>query len=466
MIEGMERSLREPGSVLLVSCYELGHQPMGLAWPLAFLERAGFRPAAVDTSVERLREEQIRSARFVAISAPMHTALRLGVQIALKVRSLNPTAAICFFGAYAQLNGQYLLDGAADYIIGGESEEPLTLLAAALDAGDEAGAARFRCARPHLARLDFPLPQRSALPGPARYAQLERDGRRRQAGYVEATRGCKHQCLHCPIPPVYGGRFFAVPASVVLQDVQRQVSDGARHITFGDPDFLNGPTHSLRITRTLHRQFPGVSFDFTAKVEHLVRYQGLLREFAECGCVFIVSAVESLSDEVLSNLEKGHTRSDVYRAVRAVREAGIVLRPSLLPFTPWTSLEDYRELLRFVETEELIGCVDPVQYTLRLLLPPGSLLLSREAIRPHLRRLAPENFSWEWIHPDPRVDALQESVSELVRKSVADNVPVEAVFVRLKALAEAAIGSESLSEPAAPPPPIRSEWRLTEPWFC
>src|SRR6185436_14513920 len=107
------------------------------------------------------------------------------------------------------------------------------------------------------------------------YAGYRAEGRTSAAGYVEASRGYLHTCHHCPVVPVYGGRFFAVDLETVLADVRGQVQQGARHISFGDPDFLNGPTHAQRIARALHREFPELSLDFTAKVEHLVRHRGL-----------------------------------------------------------------------------------------------------------------------------------------------------------------------------------------------
>src|SRR5206468_1333924 len=185
----------------------------------------------------------------------------------------------------------------------------------------------------------------------------------------EASRGCLHLCTHCPIPPVYGGRFFVVPPDVVLEDVRRQVQAGATHITFGDPDFLNGPKHALKVVRALHAEFPALTFDFTAKVEHILEKRELFPEFGASGCVFMISAVESLSDTVLTILEKNHTRADVEVALKIVRDAGITYRPTWVAFTPWTTLDDYREVLDFVEENELIDHVDPVQYTIRLLVP-------------------------------------------------------------------------------------------------
>src|SRR5262249_2173478 len=113
-------SLREPGAILLVSCYELGHQPFAAALPLGFLRRAAFAPDVLDIAVDPFDPERVAKARFVTISVPMHTALRLGVKVAERVRAINPDAAVCFYGLYAALNADYLLDHGADYCIGGE----------------------------------------------------------------------------------------------------------------------------------------------------------------------------------------------------------------------------------------------------------------------------------------------------------------------------------------------------------
>lgn len=448
--------------MLLVSCYELGHQPLGLAFPMAFLERAGFQPDAVDLALEPLDTDQARRARLVAISVPMHTALRLGARAAEQVRRLNPAATICFYGLYAILNREYLLEHGADTVLGGESEEPLVALAERLERGEAPEPARL----PNLARLAFPVPSRDRLPALQRYAAFERDGERRVAGVVEASRGCLHACLHCPIPPVYGGRFFVVPPEIVLEDVRRQAAAGARHISFADPDFLNGPRHAVRIVTAMHAELPDLTFDFTAKVEHLLQHRALLPGFAASGCAFIVTAAESLSDTVLEKLDKGHTREGLQRALLAVRSAGITLRPSWLPFTPWTTLDDYVELVDWLIAEDLVDCVEPVQLAIRLLVPPGSALLGRPGIQPHLKQLDAEAFTWQWEHPDPRMERLHRTVSEIVHWANHTRRPVATTFRQVRNAAYEAAGrrpAEALAthaerRPVAP--------RLTEPWFC
>lgn len=481
-----ERSLRAPGAILLISCYELGHQPIGIARPIGALEQEGYTPASLDIAVEAFDPDRVRHAGFVGISVPMHTALRLGVRVALLVRRINPSCHICFFGLYASLNAEYLLNGsqppAANTVIGGEYELPLLNLIEFLDQGGDKGkempppegvSLRGRLTGPHLqrSRSQAPVPARRDLPPLSRYASLAHAGRQHVAGYVEASRGCLHTCLHCPIVPVYEGRFFLVPEDMVLQDIRQQVQAGATHITFGDPDFLNGPGHSLSIVRAMHAEFPHVTFDFTAKIEHLLKRRAIFPELATLGCLFVISAVESFSDYVLAHLNKGHTRADIMTALGIVRQAGIIMRPSLVAFTPWTSLEDYKDLFDLVETHDLIDAIDPVQYSVRLLIPPGSALLDQPdqpaPIRKFLGALDQAGFQYLWTHPDPRMDALHREVTAVVEEAGKAGEDPVLTFDRLRGLAYRAAGrtaptaSRCDRHPSQRPIP-----RMTEPWFC
>ena len=462
------RRLAAPGAILLVSCYELGHQPLSLASPLATLRAAGFAPVAIDTAVQDLDDETIRAARMVAISVPMHTALRLGLRVARRVKQANPDAHVCFYGLYATLNAAHLLGEAGDSTIGGEFERPLADLARALDRGQAVAAAvdgvgtAGAPAGPVLERAPWSVPARAGLPALRDYAGFERDGVIVPAGYVEATRGCRHTCRHCPITPIYGGRFTVVPRDVVLADARNQIAAGARHVTFGDPDFFNGPGHGLRILRALHAEFPGLTFDATIKVEHLLEHRRLLPELAALGCAFVVTAVESLSDRVLEKLAKGHRRSDVEAALAALDEAGIPMRPSLLPFTPWATREDYRDLLRFFAERDLIDHVDPVHFSIRLLVPPGSALLDDPDAAAWAGTLDAEAFTFRWVHPDPTMDALQREVAAIVEAAAAANEPAGATFARIWAVA-------APGDPVPAPAGRRSRGRpprLTETWFC
>lgn len=458
-------------SILLISCYELGHQPAGIATPMALLRREGYQADTMDVSVEGLDAEKVKRTRFVGISVPMHTALRLGLRIAEEVRRLNPSSHICFYGLYALLNADYLLSSVADSVIGGEFEETLVRLIKAVESGTsieiQGVSSRGRGSAPVLERLNFALPERSSLVSLEHYARLEIKGETRLVGYVEASRGCLHQCTHCPIPPVYDGRFFVVPADIVIEDIRNLVASGAQHITFGDPDFLNGPGHALRITRAMHEECPDLTFDFTAKVEHILKHRELVPELAKLGCVFVVSAVESLSNTVLENLVKGHTRDDVGEALAILRRAGIAMRPSLVSFTPWTTIDDYIDVLEFVESEGLIDHVDPVQYSIRLLVPPGSLLVSSPDSQRWLGPLTQESFAYAWRHPDPSMDDLHAKVSSLVEQAAGSNEDPAETFYKIRELAYCSRGDQQPRENTFSINALRLRPpRLTEAWFC
>jgi radical SAM superfamily enzyme YgiQ (UPF0313 family) len=463
--------MRSQGDILLISCYELGHQPFHLASLQTMLWQAGYLPVSVDTAVETLTDETITQARFVGVSVPMHTALRLGQQLAKRVRSLNPSAHICFYGLYASLNADYLLQDCVDSTIGGEYEMPLLNLIACLENGKATSipgvSTRQQNSNPWIQRTPFVTPVRQQLPSPDRYARLELNGEQLLAGYTETTRGCKHTCLHCPITPIYQGRFFAIPAEIVLADIRAQVAQGVRHITFGDPDFLNGPTHALRITRALHAEFHNVTFDATIKIEHLLKHRHLLPELRDSGCAFIVSAVESINDDVLRHLNKGHTSPQVTETFDLMEQVGIPLRPSLMPFSPWESLESYIALLTFFEEHKLIENVDPVHFSIRLLIPPGSALLEAPDTPEWLGELDAAAFTYRWIHPDSRMDDLHLAISTLVEK--AQNVQADPIetFFHIKAIAFAANDQDMCVSCAIKGYGTRKVLpHLTESWFC
>lgn len=498
-------------SVLLISCYELGHQPLSLAWPLAALQQAGIASSAVDLALEDFPLGQVNSAHLVAIAVPMHTALRIGVDAARRVRAVHPEAHLCFFGLYAWLNRAYLLqERIADSVVAGEAEPVLVALAQTLAAGRDLAAIQGLCldplpseveqanvsqgrvargeaahqnptrlippgASPHLARwlrarkrragqANVPVPERSALPSLDRYAHYMADDMAHMAGYVEASRGCLHTCRHCPVVPVYNGRFFVVPVEIVLADVQQQVEAGAEHITFGDPDFLNGPGHARKVAQALHIAFPQVSFDFTTKVEHILQQRALLPELVACGASFVVSAFESTSDQVLARLQKGHTRPQMEEAVAMLQEIGLPVQPTWMPFTPWTALDDFLFMLDWIREQGLIPHVPAVQLSIRMLVPPGSALLLGEDVDEWRGTLDPANFTYRWQHADPRMDRLQQQVAQIVEDVQEDADPFH-VFRRVEQAAYKQAGRPTPHWPmpsvAIPRPP-----RLTEHWFC
>src|SRR3984893_1517288 len=397
--------------VLLVSTYELGRQPFGLASPAAWLAARGHRVACVDLSIESPSADTVRDADLIAFYLPMHPATRLAAIAIEKFRGLNPAAHVCCYGLYAALNESYLRKLGVQAILGGEFEAGLVSLAERLEGGGSGPQVEPLIS---LERLQFLPPARSLLPSLDNYARLRINGTRKRSGYTEASRGCKHLCRHCPVVPVYRGTFRVVQADVVLEDIRRQVASGAEHISFGDPDFFNGPTHAIRIVEALHREFPELTYDATIKIEHLQKHRDLLSRLKTTGCLFVTSAVESADDAVLEKLEKGHTRADFMQVVRDFRDAGLMLAPTFIPFTPWTTRQSHRELLDLLLELDLVEHVAPIQLALRLLIPAGSPLLELKDIQQVLAGFDETALLYRWKHPDPDIDMLAERALKLV----------------------------------------------------
>ena len=449
--------------VILINPYELGRQPFALAEPAALLARDGFSVTCLDLSLQKLHSIEWRDAALVAIYLGMHTGTRIALEALPRIRTLAPGAQLCAYGLYAPMNAALLRERGVTEVIGGEFESGL--VAAALRARDRTAAAVPAAAVIHRGKVDFAVPERAGLPPLTRYARLMLpDGGERTVGFAEASRGCKHWCRHCPVVPVYQGRFRAVPAAIVLADIRQQVAQGARHISFGDPDFLNGPTHALRIVRALHAEFQALTWDATIKIQHLIEHADLLPEFKRNGCLFITSAVEAVDERILEYLAKNHTCADFERAVALLREADIAFAPTFVAFTPWTTLEGYIALLESLVRLDLIENVPPVQLTIRLLVPAGSELLKLPGFLDLLEPFDARILGYPWRHRDPRVDRLQQALQNFVARAETHALPRREVFVVIWRMAHVSLGQPAVSPSIGDP--NRAIPRLSEPWYC
>ena len=447
--------------ILLLSTYELGRQPFGLASPAAWLRKAGLDVVAADLSRDRLSTLPVDRARMVAFYLPMHTATRLALPVIERVAAINPDAHLCAYGLYAPLSADTLRAHGVHTILGPEFEQDLTTLAMGLGGAE---APHYSAPAKRLPVLRFVVPDRDGLPGLDRYASLQMpDGSRRRVAYTEASRGCKHLCRHCPIVPVYGGQFRVVPIDVTLDDIAAQVERGAGHVTFGDPDFFNGPTHARRLVEALAARFPGVSYDVTIKVEHLRRHADLLPVLRDTGCLFVTSAVEAVDDHILERLDKGHTRADVFAVVESMRDVGLPLAPTFVAFTPWTTIERYLDLLETIDALELVDSVAPIQLAIRLLLPEGSRLMELSEIRAIAGTLDPTGLVHPWRHADERVDHLQRELQQLVGRSLHQSRAH--VFDEARRRAHEVAGVR-LPPKQAPRAARATVPYLTEPWYC
>jgi hypothetical protein len=449
-------------NISLINPYELGRQPFGLAEPTAFLQAAGHTVRCCDLSIQKLDSCLDETTGIVAIYIAMHTATRIAVEALPKIRQLAPQASLCVYGLYAPMNADLFRSLGVGTVLGGEFETGLVSMAARIEAGR--GETQTE-AETSLDKITFMAPDRSKLPPLSQYARLiNPDGSEKTVGFAETTRGCKYLCRHCPVVPVYQGKFFVIPADIVLDDIRAQVRAGAQHISFGDPDFFNGPGHALRIVRTLHQEFPDLTYDATIKIEHIVSYPEEIKVLKETGCLFILSAVEAVDDTILALLDKGHSREDFINALAFLREIDINLAPTFVAFTPWTTLDIYLQLLEDIVTWQLIESVAPVQLSIRLLIPAGSYILKLDNIDAIVGDFDAGILGHPWNNPDPRVDELQQQVQSWVTKAESEGLSRPDIFLEIWRLAHRQAGRPvpelNLEHTGKPVP------RLSENWYC
>jgi radical SAM superfamily enzyme YgiQ (UPF0313 family) len=448
--------------VLLVSTYEMGRQPFGLASPAAWLRAAGHDVTQADVSVTPMPGRAVETAGLIAFFLPMHTATKLFLRLVDRIRAVNPRAHLCAYGLYAPLNERLLRGAGVGTILGGEFEAGLCDLARRLSGEPPAFPAAPTAKLPIIStgRQQFLVPDRQGLPPLGAYAQLVvKDGTRR-VGYTEASRGCKHLCRHCPVVPVYRGLFRIVQPDIVLEDIRRQVAAGAAHITFGDPDFFNGPGHAIPIVEALHAEWPWLSYDVTIKVEHLLKHRDRLPILKRTNCAFVTSAIESLDDTVLAKLDKGHTRADFLECVALMRAIGLPLAPTFIPFHPWTTMESYRAFLHTLVELDLQTQIAPIQLAIRLLIPEGSLLLELPEVRTLIGLFDPRALYYPWRNADPVLDTLCSRIQETIKREEKRRAPRAEIFRQIWDLAQT---GEFPDLPLASRATIPY---LTEPWYC
>jgi hypothetical protein len=265
--------------------------------------------------------------------------------------------------------------------------------------------------------------------------------------------------------PVYQGRFRIVQREVVLADIRQQVAAGAQHITFGDPDFFNGPGHAIPLVQSLHQEFPHLNYDVTIKVEHQLKYGSHLETLKATGCLFITTALESFAADTLKIFAKNHTLADFEAALAQARRLDLLLVPTFVAFNPWTTWADYQKFLSEIARLGLVEQVAPVQYTLRLLIPPGSKLLELPEVQQCLGPLDQAKLSYQWHNPDPRLERLQQDLEQLVQYCTQQNLSRPAIFAKIWARVQQGLADAPIPVPTWPTSQQFVPY-LTEPWYC
>ena len=428
--------------VLLVSTYELGAQPLGLAWPAAELTRAGHEVRSVDLAVEPWPAADVGWAEAVAFSVPMHTALRLALAAIDRLRARAPACRSPSTACTPRWRPQPAPLARAT------SRSPAR--PAPPSRAGWRGTARWVAPRwPSTSGGHGPQAwtvscSRVGAPRSRGLPPLSRHGRRRAA----RRDGRGEPGLQPPLPALPGPRRLQravapVGAEAVLADVDGLVAAGAGHVRFADPDFLNRPAHALRVAVGPPRPAPR---------RHVRRDDKVLRvPAAPPRRRRRTRGPRDRSSRLGLRVDERHRAGPAGQGPHGGRRRPCRRRAArggrrdpapLLPFTPWTCRQDLVDIVDFVAAFDLVANVDPVQYSIRLLIPPGSLLLEADdpVLAGRLQEFDAALLGYRWSAEDPLLDELQAELAALTERAAETAEPAAATYAAVRALVFARLG--------------------------
>ncbi len=406
--------------VALISTYETGFQPLLVSTAGASFIKNGITPDAYDLYLDKCDRSGIASYKFVGIGLGLFDSLEGGFSAGKEIRGKNPQAHICFYGPYASLNRERLLE-CGDSCIIGDWEKPIVELANAVLKGEEWTRVENVYSRTNKSpkfkfyRDECLVPARHLLPSVRTYQNtfIEKVvNKKMMVGNVETTRGCHHTCKFCSVFAVSGTRVKFIDEAVIMADVDQLVQEGVEHITFVDAEYINSIKFSLAIVNKIHEKYPHMTYDFTTRVDHITENEDAIPEFKRTGCIAITTSIEFPAENILEKLRKEITLDQVIKAMDILKRNGIQVNTTFVTFNPWTGLEGLMDLAIFIKENNLGDVIDPIQYETRLHLYKGSPLLDDEALANV--ELTEREFHWEWEHPDARVEEVFQKMARPV----------------------------------------------------
>tara|TARA_X000001036_G_scaffold170380_1_gene161192 strand:- start:5488 stop:6831 length:1344 start_codon:yes stop_codon:yes gene_type:complete len=426
--------------ILLTSFYDLGKQPKIIAEIVDRYNSSEIDFDFFDFSVED-QNIDLENYDVLGIYAPMHTATILSIEY---IKDKKLPNKMFTFGLYGSVLEDF--NSSIRYIKDIESDE----LALFLEINDD-----------HQFSLKNNIPNRQIFPDISNYAHLVDGSNNLIAGSVETTYGCKHSCTHCPVPISFNGSFKTYSLEKIVSDVENQVKQGAKHISFNDPDFFNGPIHALKILESLNEKFPSITYDSTIKVEHIIKYKKYFKELSSLNMVFVISAFETTNDLVLSILEKNHTSNDLNNSIEISQDFGIDIRPTWMPFSPWTELNDLSNIVKLIEKYELRETVDPIQLTIKLLIPKHSLIIKKPEINKYLGNYEKNSLSFKWEYENNDVEKLQSSLFDFILNN--SELDEHKQYLGMVNIIEKCTDTKLLTNSSYD---FKNVPKLSETWFC
>ena len=224
----------------------------------------------------------------------------------------------------------------------------------------------------YLADLEKEIPEVDGWYGKFNYKQLLKDlegaeiqvceGKRhvttpRHYAYLKISEGCDRHCAYCAIPLITG-RHQSRPMDEILDEVRQLVADGtkefnviAQELTYYGVD-IDGKQHIAELIEKM-ADIPGVEWIRLHYAYPAHFPWDLLRVMREKQnvCKYLDIALQHISDNMLSRMQRHVTKEETYELIRKMREEvpGIHIRTTLMVGFPGETETDFEELKAFVK---------------------------------------------------------------------------------------------------------------------
>ncbi len=201
--------------------------------------------------------------------------------------------------------------------------------------------------RPLINDVDsLPFPARELLGKAMDYIPPPATYKRRPVAVMITSRGCNRRCLFCfqiDKNREQGIRFRSVDN--VMDEIELCLQQGYREIKFIDDTLAGNYDRAMEIAKEIKRRKLDFSW-FASACVHQVDFP-LLKAFKEAGCWAILFGAESGVQKNLNAVRKGITVDQTRKAVRAAKDAGLIVSTPFLFGIPGQTFEDGLKTIEF-----------------------------------------------------------------------------------------------------------------------
>jgi radical SAM superfamily enzyme YgiQ (UPF0313 family) len=331
--------------------------PLSILFLAESLIKNGYSPVLLDMQVDEFDEKMLADVICVGISTLTGEQITYGIQIAGKIRKINPDIPLVWGGIHPSIMpDQTIMHPLVDYVIYGEGEDAFPILVKTLASGKEIGEVpnlvfKSKNGIVSTPRLDFiQFNKTNNLP----YDLLSLSKYQTATRFeYQSSRGCPHGCLFCYNKGFNDFKWRSKESSIVLDELEQiEKRFNPQYLFFVDDEFFINKRRAQEIISGMMQR--GLDFQWKAaiRIDTINSYDADMLELLDkSGCMELPMGAESGSDRILSLVKKKIRRKDIIDSAQKTKGMRLVPQYSFMSGFPTETTDDLRQT---------IACIDEV----------------------------------------------------------------------------------------------------------